>query len=259
MARLALDDAAWSSRWRDRSTAEKVVLAGGLAGVALTGTGPVGAALVVVVATVCACALAGVRPRTWLAAVSAPAVFIVLGVAGIVITTGAPSGDVLVTWGPFTVTSASAVRGAEVAARALSTSAAVLLLATTTPVPYLLASLARVPGLAILAEIAGVVYRMLFGLLDAQARIRETQAARLGYRSPRAARRSLGMLGAATLVRAWTGAQRLEAGLAGRGSTAASFGSPRRFPVRPRFVASSVAVVLACAAIAWAEPRWPAR
>ncbi|ACU37480.1 cobalt ECF transporter T component CbiQ [Actinosynnema pretiosum subsp. pretiosum] len=255
MARLSLDDAAWGSTWRDRSTAEKAVLSGGLAAVALTGRGPVGAALVLLAASVCACALAGVTPRAWSAALAAPVVFVALGVLGIVVTFGA-AGAPLLSWGPLVVTEASALRGARVAARAVSTSAAVLLLAATTPMPHLLASLGRVRGLGVLAEIAGVVYRMLFGLLDAQASVRETQAARLGYRDARAARRSVGALGAATLIRAWTGAQRLEAGLSGRGGASVGFGAPRRRPVSRPFVAAGAALVLACALLSLLGPAW---
>ena len=62
MARLAIDEAAWSNAWRTRSTAEKAVLALGLLAVAVTArSAPV--ALAVLVLAVGA-ALAGARVPT---------------------------------------------------------------------------------------------------------------------------------------------------------------------------------------------------
>ena len=83
------------------------------------------------------------------------------------------------------------------------------MLALTTPMTDVLGGLRRVGVPAFLVEIAGVVYRMIFTLLDSVGTIRESQTARLGYATRRAALASTG-----TLL-----AGRLEAGLAGRGYT----------------------------------------
>ncbi|WP_068403376.1 cobalt ECF transporter T component CbiQ [Kribbia dieselivorans] len=257
MATLRLDDAAWNNRWRGRSTAEKVVLSAGLVAVALTAPGPAGGVIVLVVASLLACLWARVPVRTWSFAIAAPAVFIVLGTIGIVVTFGEPVGRVVVDMGPASVTQPSLWAGAVVALRALASAAAVMLLAATTPMPYLLASLGRVWGLRTLTEIATLVYRMIFSLLESQARIRETQTARLGYGSARTAIRSVGMLGAGTFIRAWTHSRRLGEGLAGRGYDGAWFALPSRRPVSGAFVAVALAIVAVCAGVSLVGPRWP--
>jgi cobalt/nickel transport system permease protein len=93
----------------------------------------------------------------------------------------------------------------------------VLLLATTTPISDLLPELRRlrVPGAVI--EVASVVYRLLFVLLESLRTIREAQTARMGYSSWRRSYRSSGGLAAAVLTRSWDRARRMQEGLAGRG------------------------------------------
>lgn len=256
MAHLSLDDAAWTSRWRGRSTAEKAVLALGLLAVAVSADGPAGGVLVLVVATIAACGLARVPVRTWARGLASPMLFVIPGLVAIAVTFRTPVGELAWSWGPLSVTEESARRAAAVGFRALGGISAMLLLATTTPMPHLLAALGRVRGCALFADIAGLVYRMLFGLLDTQRRIRESQAARLGFGSSRAARRSIGMLGAATLIRAWTAAQRLEAGLAGRGDAGAALGRPAVRPVDWPFVVAATAVVAAALTASLVGPSW---
>lgn len=257
MTRFAIDDAAWANRWRCRPTAEKTVLTAGLATVALSSPGPLGGAAVVATTSVAACAVAGVPMRTWLVAMSVPTASILLGVVGIMVTFDDSNIAQLWSWGPLAVTEESALRAAQVAVRSVATTSAVILLATTTPMPYLLGSLGRVRGFGILAEIANLVYRMIFALLETQARIRESQASRLGYHSGRAARRSFGMLAAAIFVRAWTGAQRLEAGLQGRGYDGSTIGLQQRRPVSVAFVVVALVCTLGCGVASRLGPPWP--
>ena len=64
-------------------------------------------------------------------------------------------------------------------------------------------------------------------------------------------RRSIGLLAAATLLRAWTGARRLEEGLAGRAPAGVPFGSPATDPLRVGFVVPSVVVVVLLGVLGW--------
>lgn len=242
MARFQLDDAAWASRWRHRTVAEKATLALGLLAVGVTATGPLVSLLVLAAATAVALGPAGVRPATYLRALAAPAVFVAIGLVGIVVTFDAAARW---SWGPLGVSPESLRLAVEVGARSIACAAAVMLLATTTPVSDLLQAsrAARVP--AVVVEVAGLVYRMVFALLDAQAEMREAQAARLGYADRRTALRSLGNLAAATLARAWTTASRLEDGLAGRGYTGVLPHLPRERRVSVPFVGLSLALVVA--------------
>lgn len=242
--RLTLDDAAWSSRWRTRSTLEKSLVCVGLLLVAATTTSLVVASLVGVCAVGLA-AVARVPARVWCHAMAGPAVFIAIGAVTIAVTFG--GGD-LVRWGPVGVDEGSASRAALVAGRALAATSAMILLAATTPMVDLLAGLrrARVPEVAV--DIAAVTYRLIFSLLDSAAAISAAQAGRLGYASGSAARRSVGLLSAAVLVRAWDRARRLEEGLAGRGGVTSVPLVPARAVSAP-FVLGGGALVLALAGL----------
>lgn len=237
--RLSLDDAAWSSPWRTRSTLEKSLLCLGLLLVAATTTS------VTVAAVVGACAVsltaaARVPLGVWVHAMIGPLVFIALGALTIAVTFG--PGDV-VSFGPLGVDEGSAARAALVATRALAATSAMVLLAATTPMVDLLAGLrrARVPEVAV--DIAAVTYRMIFTLLDAASAIRSAQAGRLGYATGASARRSVGQLCAAVLVTAWDKARRLEDGLAGRGGVGSVPLVPARAVSTPFVLAAATLVV----------------
>jgi cobalt/nickel transport system permease protein len=239
-----LDDAAWSSPWRTRSTAEKALVCLGLLLVAATTTS-LGVAALVGGCVLGLTLLARVPVDVWLRSMRGPVVFIVLGAVTIAVTFG--GGD-LARWGPVGVDEGGAARASLVAGRALAATSAMVLLAATTPMVDLLAGLrrARVPEVAV--DIAGVTYRLVFSLLDAASSIRAAQAGRLGYADGRAARRSVGLLAAAVLVRAWDRARRLEEGLAGRGGVATVPLVPARAVSTP-FVLGGVLMVLSLAAL----------
>ncbi|PID95971.1 MAG: cobalt ECF transporter T component CbiQ [Actinomycetales bacterium] len=103
------------------------------------------------------------------------------------------------------------------AVRALSATLALFTLACSTPMIDLFAGLrqARVPDPLI--EIASLIYRFVFGLLEGAGAIHQAQQARLGYATRRAAMRSAAMGMAVLFIRSWDRARRLESGLAGRG------------------------------------------
>lgn len=211
MAGLAIDDAAWSSKWRDRSLLDKAVVSLGLVLAALFL--PPWPGSVLVAATAIGLALWGSKtpPRLLLRALAAPLVFIVIGALSVSVSIAVdPHWSV-------SVTSQSLSRAAGVAGHSLAGTLAVLLLALTTPMVDILAGLRRlrVPGACI--EVVAVMYRMLFILLDTSRAIYASQSARLGYSSPSRSLRSAGALCSAVLLHAWSRARRLEQGLAGRG------------------------------------------
>ena len=248
MARLAVDEAAWSNAWRRRSTAEKSLLALGLLAVAVTAVDPLVPLGVMGVAVAAALAGARVRPRTFLLAVAAPAGFVALGAVVIAVSfsTTTPE-DALFSLGPVHATPDSVDRAVLATARSAGAMAALMLLATTTPINDLLTGLRTLRVPEVVVDVAGLIYRMLFSLLEAAFAIRAAQAARLGYATGGAARRSLGSLISAVLLRAWTRAVRLEEGLVGRG-----YGTSLRTvavarPVSWPFVATAAVVVAALA------------
>ncbi|MCW2684924.1 MAG: cobalt transporter, inner rane subunit CbiQ [Blastococcus sp.] len=230
MIGLAVDDAAWASAWRRRAPGDKLLLCGGLVVIALVLPAWPGSVLVGVAAVVLALGPARVPARTFGRAVRWPLAFVAVGAVTAVVEIG---GDGL-GWAPDAATRAGSLVG-----HALAGGAAVLLLATTTPMSDLLPALrrARVPEAVV--EVASVVYRLLFVLLDSLHTIREAQTARMGYSSLRRSYRSSGSLAAAVLIRSWDRARRLQDGLAGRGMETGLRVLPETLPSSAAFLAAT--------------------
>jgi cobalt/nickel transport system permease protein len=228
---LAIDDAAWSSAWRRRSPGDKLLLCLGLVVCALVLPAWPGSLLVGLTALVLALGPARVPARTFGRAVRLPLAFIAVGAltAVVEVDTGGLG------WAPD-----AAGRAGSLAGHALAGSAAVLLLATTTPVSDLLPALRRLRVPEAVVEVASVVYRLLFVLLDSLRTIREAQTARMGYSSLRRSYRSSGALAAAVLTRSWDRARRMQEGLAGRGMETGLRVLPEVLPSSRVFVAVSV-------------------
>jgi cobalt/nickel transport system permease protein len=229
---LAIDDAAWSSAWRRRSPGDKVLLCLGLVGCALVLPAWPGSLLVGLTAVVLALGPARVPARTFGRAVRWPLAFIVTGALTAVVQV---DGDGI-GWAPD-----AAATGGSLIGHATAGSAAVLLLATTTPMSDLLPALRRLHVPAAVVEVASVTYRLLFVLLESLRTIREAQTARMGHSSWRRSYRSSGALAAAVLTRSWDRARRLQDGLAGRGMEEGLRVLPEVLPSSRVFVAATLA------------------
>ena len=245
----AIDVAAWSSPWRWKSPGDKLLLSGGLVLAALLlPTWPASPA-VAAVAVGLALGPARVPARVLARAARAAAVFVLLGTATIAVTWRSGDGG----FGP-TVTGQSLAAAVDTLAHTVAGTAAVLLLAATTPMTDLLAWARRRGVPEPVVDVAGLVYRMLFVLLATLGAVRAAQVARLGYVDRRATMRSAAPLVAAVLVRAFDRARRLEAGLAGRGFAGNLGVLDDERPTSPRFVIGTVAgltvLVAGCLAVA---------
>jgi cobalt/nickel transport system permease protein len=242
---LAVDDAAWSSAWRRRSPADKLLLSVGLVSCALALPAWPGSLLIGLTAVVLAVGPARVPARTFGRAIRWPLTFILIGaLTAVVEVDGGGLG-----WAPD-----AAARAGSLVGHALAGSAAVLLLATTTPMSDLLPALRRLRVPAAVVEVASVVYRMLFVLLDSLRTIREAQTARMGYSSLRRSYRSSGTLAAAVLTRSWDRARRLQEGLAGRGMETGLRVLPEVLPSSRLFVAATVAGLAGIVAVSLVTP-----
>jgi cobalt/nickel transport system permease protein len=228
---LAIDDAAWSSAWRRRSPGDKLLLCGGLVVCALVLPAWPGSLLVGITAVVLALGPARVPARTFGRAVRLPVAFIAVGALTAVVEVG--SGGI--GWAPD-----AGARAGSLVGHALAGSAAVLLLATTTPMSDLLPALRRLRVPEAVVEVASVVYRLLFVLLESLRTIREAQTARMGYSSLRRSYRSSGALAAAVLTRSWDRARRMQDGLAGRGMETGLRVLPEVLPSSRAFLAASL-------------------
>ncbi|MFJ8649457.1 cobalt ECF transporter T component CbiQ [Streptomyces sp. NPDC093546] len=207
---LPIDAAAHSSRWRRRHPCEKAVLGFGLTVLAICLPPWPGAVLVAAATLAVLLGPAGVGRRQLWRAFRVPLRFCVTGAVPLLFQVGGPEGWVaLAPDGP--------VHAGQLLLRTSAASLGVLLFAFTTPVSDVLPRLVRAGVPAPVVDVALVMYRISFLLLDAVRRIREAQAARLGLTSRAAAWRSLAGLGATAFVRAFDRAARLQTGLAGRG------------------------------------------
>ncbi|MCV2491018.1 cobalt ECF transporter T component CbiQ [Geodermatophilus sp. YIM 151500] len=240
---LAIDDAAWASAWRRRSPADKLLLCGGLVGCALVLPAWPGSVLVALAAVVLALGPARVPARTFARAVRWPLAFVVVGALTAVVT---------VDGGGLGWTPDAPARAGSLVGHAVAGGAAVLLLATTTPMSDLLPALQRLRVPAAVTEVASVTYRLLFLLLDGLRTIREAQAARMGHSSTRRSLRSSGVLAAAVLTRSWDRARRLQEGLAGRGMETGLRVLPEALPSSRRFVAATLAGLTGLVAVSLA-------
>ncbi len=239
MTGLAVDDAAWASAWRTRSPLDKLALCAGLVVCALVLPVWPGGVLVAVSAVALALGPARVPARTFGRAVRWPLAFVAVGALTAVVTVDGGLG-----WAP-----GAGPRAAELVGHSVAGGAAVLLLATTTPMTDLLDALRRLRVPAAVVEVAGVTYRMLFVLLASLRTIREAQAARMGHSTWRRSQRSSGLLAAAVLTRSWERARRLQEGLAGRGWEAGLAVLPQARPSSPAFLAATGAGLVALVAV----------
>ncbi|MCF6386179.1 hypothetical protein L2K20_04290 [Mycobacterium sp. MBM] len=139
-------------------------------------------------------------------ALRAPAVFIVVAAASTAVTVSPAVG----------ISAPGLVEAVQTAARAVAATSATVLFASTTPVSAWVAALHRRGVPAACTEVITVMYRMVFLLLESLAVVRQSQVARLGYRTPALSMRSASLMAAAALTRAWSRAQRLEEGLTSR-------------------------------------------
>jgi cobalt/nickel transport system permease protein len=239
---LAIDDAAWASAWRPRSPGDKLLVSLGLVLSALLLPVWPGSVLVGLAAVILALGPARVPARTFGRAVRLPLAFILIGALTTVVEVGGGLG-----WAPDAAAQAGSLVG-----HAVAGSAAVLLLATTTPMSDLLPTLRRLRVPAAVVEVASVVYRLLFVLLTSLTTIREAQTARMGYATVRGSYRSSGALAAAVLTRSWDRARRLQDGLAGRGLETGLRVLPETLPASRRFEAATVVGLAALAAVSLA-------
>ncbi|WP_433356542.1 cobalt ECF transporter T component CbiQ [Microtetraspora malaysiensis] len=225
---LAIDAAAYRSPWRRRHPAAKAVLAGTLLLCALVLPPWPGAPITAAIALAVALGWARVPPRAFLRSARAPLAFVVTGSLTFLVSVDTSG----LAWAP-----GGAARAGEVIGRCAAAVLSQLLFAMTTPLADVLPRLARRRGLAGLAEVAGLVYRMLSVVLETVDAVRRAQADRLGALSWRARWRSVTGLAAQVFVLSFERARRLEDGLRDRGYTGGLAVSVGTLPLRGRFLA----------------------
>ena len=107
--------------------------------------------------------------------------------------------------------------GLELASRILGGMAVLLFFSLTTPLPELMRSAAFFRCPPVLVELALIMYRYIFLLLEEGGRIRNAQKARLGFIDFRSGLRSSGILGGMLVLRTYDRAERSFAAMRCRG------------------------------------------
>lgn len=210
---LAIDEAAWASPWRQKSVVEKALLSFGLIAVGLILPVMPGALLIAGVALVVLLGPARVSMVVLLRTFRGPLTFILIGSFSVLFSVGWVDGL------RVTVTEETMDMAVSVLGHGIAGTLAVYILAATTPMVDLLGSMRRVHVPQACIDIAGLIYRLVFVLLDTVHQIQEAQTARLGYCDRKTAVRSAAALSGTLLLRAWDRARRLEEGMVGRGYT----------------------------------------
>jgi cobalt/nickel transport system permease protein len=162
---------------------------------------------------------AGVRPATFLRRMAVPAML--AGVAFATQLFWIHSGEILIrlpflSWS-WEVTSDGMLRGLELAARIVGGMSVLLFFSLTTPLPELMRAARSFRCPPVLVELALIMYRYIFLLLDEGGRIRNAQKARLGFVDFRCGIRSAGTLGGMLVLRTYDRAERSFAAMRCRG------------------------------------------
>lgn len=186
---LPIDVAAHGSRWRGRHPLEKALLGLGLTVTAVCLPPWPGGPLVAAATLAVLLGPAGVAGRQLWRAFRIPLGFCFTGALPLLFAVGGPQG--LVAMAPD-----GPRHAAELLLRTSAASLGLLLFAFTTPVSDVLPRLVRAGVPAPVVDVALVMYRITFLLLDSLAQVRRAQAARLGH------------TGRAAVWRSWPGSPR---------------------------------------------------
>lgn len=199
------------SRWREHPI-EVMILSIGLLTLSLL-LPPMPCGLVVVAVAAGAIVFgAGIPARVFLRVMFVPASFLVAGSLALIFSVGFDEGRLSVAPTPGGFATARTVL-----LRSLSSVSAMMLLGLTVPMSEILSLLRRWRMPAVLIELMGLIYRLLFVFDSTFQKMLTAQACRLGYRNLRTSYRSLGTALTALFIRAIDRAHRMERGLAARG------------------------------------------
>lgn len=208
-----IDRCAQTNHWRHHAAGEKLLFAFGMMLVSLTAAGAWGQVAILV--AMLALTIFGARVRLVDIARGGrvPLLFILAGTLAQSLSVSMQDG-----WPMLSVASPEALANAGlVGLRSCACVAALLFLALTTPLSSILQLLQRIGLNAEISDIAMVMFRILWLLLDCLDNGQKSLSSRLGYTSYRRMLTSNAILMASLLPRVLHRAGRMEIGLAARG------------------------------------------
>lgn len=243
-----VDSSANSSRWRERPI-EVMVFSVGMLLLALL-LPPVPCALAIIVVSLFSIVLGAAVPLgVYLRVMVVPLAFLAAGSVALLFSVSIDEGLLCVVITPEGVQTAGTV-----VLRSLAAVSSMMALALTVPVGEILSLLRRWHVPAVLTELMGLIYRLLFVFDRTLHDTIRAQGCRLGYRNLRTSYRSLGAALAALFIRSIDRARRLEMGLAARGYQGELRVLCCRHPVSVRAIVGILLTHLGIAALGLLSP-----
>jgi cobalt/nickel transport system permease protein len=252
-----LEGCAHANALRDVSPQLKLGLGLGLMLLALVAPAPGPLVLILLAAVGLTVGAARIPPGLYLRVLAVPTGFLVVSSVLLVLLT--EGGPVLaaVDLGAvdLAVTRDGLALGLTQALRGIAGMAALLFVAMTTPMVSLFATAARVGVPTVVVDLAMLIYRFVFVLLDAAATVLDAQTSRLAYGRPRGAVGAFSMLAGSVFLRAWQSADELVVAMDARCYDGRLELETDRPPFRARHAAGALAVAVPLLA---AVLLWPA-
>lgn len=250
-----LEGCAHQNALRDVSPQLKLGLGLGLMLLALVAPAPGVIALVLLAAVGLTVIAARIPLGVYLRVLAVPAGFVLVSSALLVLLTqeGAAIVSFEVLFLQITVTQDGLALGLTQVLRTVAGMAALLFVAMTTPMVSLFATAARLGVPGVVVDLAMLIYRFIFVLLDAAATVLDAQTSRLAYGRPRGSVRAFSMLAGAVFLRAWQSADELVLAMDARCYDGRLELETDRPPLRARHALGAAAVLapLIAAVLLW--------
>ncbi len=250
-----LEGCAHQNALRDVSPQLELGLGIGLMLLALAASVPATIALILLAAVGLTVGAARIPPGLYFRVLAVPAGFVLISSALLVVLTQGGPTLVSIDLGvvQIAVTQDGLALGLTQVLRTFAGMAALLFVAMTTPMVSLFATAARLGVPVLVVDLAMLIYRFIFVLLDEAATVLDAQTSRLAYGRPKGAIRAFSMLAGAVFLRAWQSADELVLAMDARCYDGRLELETDRPPLRARHAlgAAAVLVPLLAAVLIW--------
>jgi len=201
-----LEDIAQQNRLREVNTVTKLIAGLGAVILCLLSASFVAPLFIALVLTATLLVLARIDPATYGKAFFGPLLFGGLGVGAIVLLAGGEGtfwSWQLLPWFSLSITQASINQGFFIFSRVIGGTSALLFIAFTTPMTdlFLVMRRARMPDEVL--DLAMIIYRSIFLIMDQLVQVYQAQLMRLGYSSFRESIRSFATLAGSVFIASW--------------------------------------------------------
>jgi cobalt/nickel transport system permease protein len=201
-----LEDIAQANTLREVSPYCKLLAGIGAIAICLASGGFIGPLLIALLLGSAILLLARIDIRTYAGLFLVPITFAGMSVAVIILLSGGQ--DIFWSWNPlpwlsFTVTRESINEGFFVFFRVLGGMSALFFIALTTPMTDLFVVMRRCRVPVVVLDLAMIIYRTIFIIMDQVKQVFKAQVMRLGYSTPRESVHSCAMLCGSAFIASW--------------------------------------------------------